>query len=83
MPKVRFHSLRHPHSTLLLAAGIHPKIVQERLGHSRIDVTMDTYSHVIPGLQKPAAAEMDRVLGKVTTAYLQLTEWKEREIRTE
>ena len=67
LPKVRFHSLRHLHSTLLLVAGIHPKIVQERLGHSRIDITMDIYSHVIPGMQKPAAAEMDRILGTVST----------------
>jgi len=63
LPKVNFHSLRHLHSTLLLMAGIHPKIVQERLGHSRIDTTMDIYSHVIPGMQKPAAATMDQLLG--------------------
>lgn len=68
LPKVTFHSLRHLHSTLLLVAGIHPKIVQERLGHSRIDITMDIYSHVIPGMQKPAAATMDKVLGSATTA---------------
>lgn len=60
---MNFHSLRHLHSTLLLMAGIHPKIVQERLGHSRIDTTMDIYSHVIPGMQKPAAATMDQLLG--------------------
>ncbi|MGG3839703.1 site-specific integrase [Paenibacillus thiaminolyticus] len=51
-PKIRFHDLRHTHATLLLKAGIHPKIVQERLGHSSINVTLDTYSHVLPNLQE-------------------------------
>ncbi|URJ67494.1 tyrosine-type recombinase/integrase [Paenibacillus polymyxa] len=49
---MRFHDLRHTHATLLLKAGIHPKIVQERLGHSSINVTLDTYSHVLPNLQE-------------------------------
>jgi len=60
---VHFHSLRHLHATLLLQGGIHPKVVQERLGHSRIDITLDIYSHVLPGMLKPAAAAMDRLLG--------------------
>ena len=47
-----FHALRHTHATLLLSAGIHPKIVQERLGHARISTTLDTYSHMIPGIQQ-------------------------------
>lgn len=51
LPKIRFHDLRHTHATILLKAGIHPKIVQERLGHSSINVTLDTYSHVLPNLQ--------------------------------
>ncbi|TQR43377.1 tyrosine-type recombinase/integrase [Paenibacillus popilliae] len=51
-PKIRFHDLRHTHATLLLKAGIHPKIVQERLGHSSINVTLDTYSHVLPNMQE-------------------------------
>ncbi|WP_254207978.1 tyrosine-type recombinase/integrase [Paenibacillus sp. AK121] len=50
--RIRFHDLRHTHATLLLKAGIHPKIVQERLGHSSINVTLDTYSHVLPNLQE-------------------------------
>lgn len=50
-PKIRFQDLRHTHATLLLKGGIHPKIVQERLGHSSITVTIDTYSHVLPNLQ--------------------------------
>lgn len=51
----RFHDLRHTHATILLSAGVHPKIVQERLGHSSIKTTLDTYSHLIPTLQKEAA----------------------------
>lgn len=47
-----FHALRHTHASILLSRGIHPKIVQERLGHSKISTTMDTYSHLIPGMQQ-------------------------------
>ena len=52
---VRLHDLRHFHATLLLQAGVHLKIVQERLGHSTIAITADTYSHVAPALQRAAA----------------------------
>lgn len=55
LPKTRFHDLRHTHATLLLQAGVHPKVVQERLGHTKISITMDTYSHVLPSMQKEAA----------------------------
>lgn len=48
------HGLRHTHATLLLAAGVHPKVVQERLGHSDISVTMSVYSHVTPTMQRDA-----------------------------
>jgi integrase len=61
-PQVRFHDLRHTHATMLLKAGIHPKIVQERLGHQTIGITMDTYTHVIKGLQKEAVEKMDEWL---------------------
>ena len=54
IPKIRFHDLRHTHATLLLKRGVHAKIVQERLGHSSITITLDTYSHVLPGLQEAA-----------------------------
>lgn len=47
---IHLHSARHSHASLLLRQGVHPKIVQERLGHSSIQVTLDTYSHVAPGL---------------------------------
>lgn len=49
-----FHSLRHTHATILLSSGVHPKIVQERLGHAKISTTLDIYSHVVPGMQKAA-----------------------------
>jgi len=54
MPDIHFHNTRHSHAGMLLKMGIHPKVVQERLGHSSIQVTMDIYSHVAPNLQKEA-----------------------------
>ena len=57
-----FHSLRHAHATQLLQLGIHPKVVQQRLGHSTITITMDTYSHVIPQLQQEAADKINTIL---------------------
>lgn len=59
---VRFHDLRHTHATLLLRQNVHPKVVAERLGHSRVELTLNTYSHVLPGLQAEAAAKIDAVL---------------------
>lgn len=56
--RIRLHDLRHTHATLALQAGIHPKIVSERLGHSTIAFTLDIYSHAIPHLQKEAATEI-------------------------
>jgi integrase len=60
VPRVRFHDLRHSHATQLLSAGVHPKIVQERLGHSTIAVTMDIYSHVSETMQGDAATRLDQ-----------------------
>ena len=59
---IRLHDGRHTHASLMLKQGIHPKIVQERLGHSSISVTLDTYSHVAPGMQEAAATRFDEVL---------------------
>lgn len=59
---VRFHDLRHTHASLLLKAGINPKIVAERLGHNSIEITLNTYSHVMPGLQKEAADKFEEIL---------------------
>ncbi len=56
---LRFHDLRHTHASLLLARGVHPKIVSERLGHASIAITLDTYSHVLPNLQEEAARDLD------------------------
>lgn len=57
-----FHSLRHTCATLLLTKNVHPKIVQEMLGHATISQTMDTYSHVLPGMQDEAAAALESAL---------------------
>jgi integrase len=62
LKQVRFHDLRHSHATHLLAAGVHPKIASERLGHSKIGITLDLYSHVLPGMQAEAAAVVDGAL---------------------
>jgi len=59
VPRVRFHDLRHSHATQLLLAGVHPKVAQERLGHSTITTTLDLYSHVSETMQEDAAAKLD------------------------
>lgn len=59
---VRLHGLRHSHASHLLGQNIHPKVVQERLGHSSISITMDTYSHLLPNMQTDAAAKVDAAL---------------------
>ena len=62
LPHVRFHDLRHTCATLLLSRGVHPKFVQELLGHATISITLDTYSHVLPGMGDHAARAMENVL---------------------
>ncbi len=62
LPDIRFHDLRHTCATLLLTKGVHPKVVSELLGHSSIAITLDTYSHVIPGLGDAAASAMEDAL---------------------
>jgi integrase len=59
LPRLRFHDLRHSHATHMLASGVHPKIASERLGHATVGLTLDTYSHVIPGMQEDAVARID------------------------
>jgi len=59
---IRLHDARHTHATIMLKQGVHPKIVQERLGHANISTTLDTYSHVSPGLQEAAARGFDDIL---------------------
>jgi integrase len=63
LPDIRFHDLRHTSATLLLARGTNPKIVQEMLGHARVGLTLDTYSHVTPSMQHEAARAMNELLG--------------------
>jgi integrase len=62
LARLRFHDLRHAHATHMLANGVHPKIASERLGHSKVSITLDLYSHVIPGMQADAAATVDAAL---------------------
>ena len=62
IPGVRLHDLRHTHATLMLRQGVHPKVVSERLGHSSVAITLDTYSHVMPGIQAAAARRFDEGL---------------------
>ena len=61
--KVRLHDLRHTHASILLLAGVHPKAVQERLGHANIGITMDTYSHLLAGVAESAAQSFEDAVG--------------------
>jgi integrase len=71
---IRLHDARHTHATIMLKQGVHPKVVQERLGHSSIALTMDTYSHVAPGLQQAAAKGFDDILKKQSKLEKELSE---------
>ena len=62
--KLRFHDLRHTHASQLLKAGISAKVVSERLGHSTVGITLDVYSHLLPGMQEEAARRIDSALRK-------------------
>src|SRR5262249_39821115 len=62
LPVIRFHDLRHTCATLLLLANVHVKVVSERLGHSKIQITLDTYSHVLPAMQDQAVQVMSGML---------------------
>ena len=59
LPEIRFHDLRHTCATLLFGRGVHPKHVQELLGHATVAITLDTYSHVLPNMQHSAVAAME------------------------
>ena len=62
LPDIRFHDLRHSHASLLLLQGENPKVVQERLGHAKIELTLGTYSHLLPGIQRAAADRLNVLL---------------------
>jgi integrase len=63
LPTMRLHDLRHTCATLLIAQGVHPRVVMETLGHSQISITMDLYAHVTSTMQADAAAKMDAAIG--------------------
>ncbi|MCP8973107.1 tyrosine-type recombinase/integrase [Bacillus licheniformis] len=62
LAKIRFHDMRHTHATLLLLADVNPKVVAERLGHSKVSITLDTYSHVLPSMQEGAVEKLSDVM---------------------
>ena len=62
LPDIRFHDLRHTAASLMLLKGVHPKVVQERLGHSDIGITLNLYSHVLPGMQEDASEKLDEIM---------------------
>ncbi len=62
LPEIRFHDLRHTSATLLLLANVNPRVVQERLGHSSVTLTLSTYSHILPAMQDEAADKLDKLL---------------------
>jgi integrase len=64
VPRIRFHDLRHTGASLLLKAGVHPKVVQERLGHASIELTLNTYSHVLPSMQADASKALGGLLSQ-------------------
>jgi integrase len=66
LPRIRLHDLRHTHATLALAAGVHPKVVSERLGHATVAFTLDVYSHAVPALQEEAADRVAALIFKPT-----------------
>lgn len=75
---IRLHDLRHTHATLMLKAGVHPKIVSERLGHASIRITLDIYSHVLPGLQEAAAEKFDKIFDEDVSKMLATDRMVER-----
>lgn len=72
LPRIRFHDLRHTHASQMLSAGVHPKVASERLGHSTIGITLDLYSHVMPGMQADAAEQVDAALQAAISASRKL-----------
>lgn len=62
LPYHHFHDLRHTNATLMLDGGIHPKIASERLGHANVSVTLDTYSHALPDMQREASDLLDDII---------------------
>ena len=74
LPDIRFHDLRHSSATMLLIMGVHPKIVQEILGHSDISMTLNIYSHVLPTIQESAIDKLNQAFAKQEGDYKQENE---------
>lgn len=68
LPRIRFHDLRHTHASQMLSAGVHPKVASERLGRATIGITLDLYSHVMPGMQADAAEQVDATIRSAVKA---------------
>jgi integrase len=64
VPSIRFHDLRHSAASLLLASGVNPVVIKERLGHERVETTLAIYSHLMPSAQEQAAARMDAIFSQ-------------------
>ncbi len=64
LPSIRFHDLRHSNATALIQAGVNPRVVQQRLGHSDVNITLNTYTHVLPEMDMEAAAKLDSIILK-------------------
>ncbi len=64
LPKIRLHDLRHSNATALIRAGVNPKVVQQRLGHSDVNITLNTYTHVLPEMDIEAAEKLDLIMLK-------------------
>ncbi len=64
LPSIRFHDLRHSNATALIQAGVNPRVVQQRLGHSDVNITLNTYTHVLPDMDVEAAAKLDSIILK-------------------
>jgi integrase len=66
LPHIRFHDLRHTHATMLIGENVNVKVISERLGHSKIGITLDTYSHVLPSMQQEVADKLDGIINVAT-----------------
>ena len=64
LPHIRLHDLRHSHATALIQAGVNPRVVQQRLGHSDVNITLNTYTHVLPEMDMDAAIKLDALMLK-------------------
>ena len=62
LPQIRLHDLRHSNATALIAAGVSAKVVQHRLGHANVSITLNTYTHVLPSMDEEAAEKLDNAL---------------------